>query len=683
MRHRRFLLFAAALFAAIPTRAASHVTATLLTDAAAVRPGVPFTVAVRLTMEPSWHTYWKNPGDSGAPTSILWSLPPGWTAGPIQWPVPARIVADPLVSYGYERDVLLLTEITPGSAAAAGPITARVRWLECADVCIPGEATLTLALPGSPSTVPGGEAAAGTVSNARFLLPLPATDWRAEAFEQRRGLALVVTPPAGAAGAPPALSFFAADKGVIDYAAPQSVTRVKGGFAVVLAKADISTGPVAVLNGVLVNPAGWRGPGTETGWTVAVPVAAGWPVDASRPFGLMILFAFLGGLLLNLMPCVLPVLSLKVLGLVRAGGNRGARTAALFTTGVLVSFWTFAGALIALRAGGRQLGWGFQLQSPLFVAALAALFFVLALNLFGVFEIGASLSRAGGGRRHPVLGDLFDGALATAVATPCTAPFMGAALGFALAQPAAVALTVFTAMGVGMALPYALLALNPGWRRVLPKPGPWMDTFKAVMAFFLLATVLWLLWVFRLQKDADALLHLLIALYLLGMAAWAYGRWGTPARSRAVRWSAVAAALALAAAAGFWTVRHTRASSAADKSPGIAWAPFDPAQVAAARHEQRPVFVDFTASWCLTCQVNDRVVFGDAQVTALFRSRNVAAFKADWTSQDPVITSELQKLGRSGVPAYAYYAPGAVAPRLLPEVLRARDVLRALGDNAN
>lgn len=664
-----------------------HVHAELIAETESIRPGVPFWTAVRLRMDKGWHTYWKNSGESGLATKVQWDLPPGFSAGPLEWPAPRRIVVGGVVGYGYEDEVHLLTRIEPPAVFRdrSARLRARVDWLECEEICIPGRAELTLELPVADAPPKPAADRAEAFAAARSRLPLEDAGWTAVARRSGDRIRLTVRPPEGLEGGLSGLIFFPEAPGMIDDAAPQAFRRAGKDYSLDMTASSL--GRTSVLRGVLVTPEGWRGPGSEKALRVDVPLEPG-PAGAAADggFGAALGLAFLGGLLLNLMPCVLPVLSLKILGFVQQAGGDRARTRAhglLFTAGVLASFWALAGALLALRAGGQQIGWGFQLQSPAFVAALACLFFLLALNLFGVFEAGASLTALGGASRPGGLaGSFWSGVLATVVATPCTAPFMGTALGVALTQPAWGAMTLFTALGAGMALPYLLLSFRPTLLPFVPRPGRWMETFKQAMGFVLAATVVWLAWVLGRQAGVGPLVALLEALVALGLGGWIRGRWGAPVHPpRARRIAAAVAALLILGGAG-WAVRQASGGSAAGSvsppSGGIPWEPFSPGRVEALRRDGRIVFVDFTAAWCLTCQVNERVALGAEQVVRRFRELDVAALKADWTSRDETITRALQSFGRSGVPVYALYGKDAREAALLPSVLTPSIVLQAL-----
>lgn len=667
----------------------SHVKVSLIPEVRTIAPGAPFWVVVRLKMDPRWHTYWINPGDSGEPTKIKWNLPTGFEAGPIQWPHPQRIEVPPLVSFGYEGEAALLVRITPPrdlKLAERVTLAAHVNWLECEELCIPGEAPVSAVVQTGP-VVENDPTQAQFFSESRARLPLESADWSFAAGLGNGFVRLTATPPPWLKEPVAEAEFFAEMRGQLANGR-SSWDRGDGAYVMDLPVSDESTGTVRRLTGVLVSKSGWRGPGSERAIRVDVEIAgnAGTiPGPAASP-GLLgaIGLAFIGGLLLNLMPCVFPVLSIKVLSLVgQADAPIGARmrNAGVYSLGVLVAFWALAGLLIALRAGGEQLGWGFQLQSPPVIAGLASLFFLIALNLFGVFEVGVSLTRLGGKSGGEGAGASFSsGLLATIVATPCTAPFMGSALGFALTQPAPAALAIFTSLGAGMALPFVALAASPRLLRFLPRPGAWMETMKQALGFLLAATVVWLAWVLGQQTGSDGVAMLLAALVVQAVGAWVLGKWAVVTRSAAVRTAAgiVAAVLILGGAVAAVKLAGS-GEPPASQAAAESWEPYSEARVNELRAAGRPVFVDFGAAWCLTCQVNERVALAAAPVLAKFQEKNVAMLKADWTSRDPAITQALTKLGRSGVPTYALYSKDASAPpRLLPEVLTPTLVIDAL-----
>jgi thiol:disulfide interchange protein DsbD len=663
----------------------SHVKASLAAESAWIEPGKPITVGLRLEMEGGWHTYWKNPGDAGLPPKVNWRLPEGFVAGPIQWPVPIRIAAPPLMSYGYEGEVLLPIELqTPASLTPGAEVVlaGRADWVECKDVCIPGRAEVELKLPvkAEPAPEPGGSS---PFAEARRRQPTAPEGWALEASAAGGKILLSFAPPKG--GVVSEAYFFAADSTTVDHPAPQVFYPGAARHRLDVARAANHREPLGRLTGVLSVEG--------NALLVDVPVAelAALPPPPSRPASTASLpgalaLAFLGGLILNLMPCVLPVLSLKVLGFLKhAGAHPGqARQHGLvFAAGVIASFWALAGVLLALRALGRHVGWGFQLQSPSFVVFLAFLFFLLALNLFGVFEVGASLTAAGNVavRRTGLWHSFWNGALATIVATPCTAPFMGSALGYGLSQPAVVSLLIFTALGLGMAAPYVGLSFSPGLLRFLPRPGAWMEGFKQLMGFCLMATVIAILWLFGQQAGVDGIAFLLGALLVAGLGAWAYGRPSGSVRGRAVRVSLSAALVAGGLAIGFGLARPMAAPRAAVPSSDARWEPWSEARLAELRSQGKPVFVDFTAAWCLTCQVNARVALDTQEVAERFAREGVTLLKADWTLRDDRITQALAAHGRQGVPVYALYGRDPTGePRLLPEILTPAIVLQALDE---
>jgi thiol:disulfide interchange protein DsbD len=658
-------------------------------------PGQPVWLGLAIDHAPHWHTYWKNPGDSGLPTTLQWELPAGVKAGEIEWPTPQRLPIGPLVNYGYEGKLLLPVRLELPADFKADTLAVKLHaeWLVCKEVCIPesGEFALTL-----------NTRASSAANTAAF-----------EAAAQRRPVAV---PGAKAAGevAPDALvvrvdglpsawqgkpiAFFPETAGVIETAAPTKTEWQGGQWTVrVPLSSQRSAGPDR-MEAVLTTP------GQATGLQVAFAVAGTWPavdataaplgaapaaapLNASAGIGLVaaLLFALAGGALLNLMPCVFPVLSLKVLGFASHADDRRALAAGglAYTAGVVLSFVALAGALLLLRAGGEQLGWGFQLQSPAVIATLAALFTLIGLNLTGVFEFGSVLpsSLASLRARHPLVDSALTGVLAVAIASPCTAPFMGASLGLAVTLPAVEALAIFAALGLGMALPYLAVSLWPALARALPRPGAWMAHFRTVMAFPMFATVVWLVWVFGQQTGIDAVAALLSTLVAIAFAAWALGAPGFAPKARAVL-GVLAVATLVAALTWMVPVLATPAIAGArsDAVPasGPHWEAWSTAKVNELRAAGKPVFVDFTAAWCVTCQFNKRTTLADKAVLADFEARGVTLLRADWTRRDAAITAELARLGRNGVPVYVLYAPGTSAPQVLSEILSVADVQTAL-----
>jgi thiol:disulfide interchange protein DsbD len=714
-----------------------HVTAELIGEVANVVPGQPFLVALHLHMDPDWHTYWINPGDAGLPTMIKWTLPPGFTAGPIQWPVPEIHKMGPLTTYGYGGDVYLLTTITPPTDAQSSgkaEIAAKATWLVCQEECIPGEADLVLAV--DFNMAQGGAESLDRqkfFAEAKSRLPAPNTLWEVEStYSIKPGIgqpgqqALWIqfkNKPGVPPLAPGNLYFFPEQGNVLDPRESDNVhpdpVQKMSSFVLSLTLQQNGEKP-AQVSGVLVSDqpligdakavyippfttgatdipifsASLSSPGPAMASATPSPSPApdngghGPPLQTEQPFLLAVLgAAFLGGIILNLMPCVLPVLALKVFSLIRHAGEnpRSAwKQGAAFTVGVVLSFWALAAVLLALRAAGNQLGWGFQMQSPGFVLTLIFIFFLLALNLFGVFELGTSLvglDAKAAGHADGLFGSFLNGALATLAATPCTAPFMGSALGFAAQQPAAISFLIFTALALGMAAPYLLLTLFPGALRFVPKPGAWMEAVKQFMGFLLLATVIFLVYVFGALVGEEQVPWLLVSLLVASLAAWIYGRWSGPERSAVVRAAAFLLALLVLAYAIWWGAGLAMMKPVPEHETASAdgWQPWTPAAVDAALAQGRPVFVDFTAAWCLSCKVNERVALEADDVRTAFAQKNVARFRADWTHADPAISATLQQYHRDGVPLYLFYSPQAKdAPQVLPEVLTPGIVLDAL-----
>ncbi len=701
------LLAAASAVQAQPANDSSpHSEARLVSEVAWVQPGQPFTVALRLEMEEGWHSYWKNPGDSGQPTSIDWALPQGFTAGSFQWPYPHRIPFGPLVSYGYSDEVLLLTQITPPATLEPGTsvtLAGEARWLICADICLPARQDVRLTLPVRAEEPAPNEQWQPAITAAREKVPERLSGWEVRAVRSSGAYALKITPPAGREvvtleGA----YFFPAEKGVLAHSAPQPVSKAGEAFLMALQQSEYAQAPADRLRGVLVVPEGqtWDAEGSVRAMTIDVPVEAaqtagvleGVSAESGASMTLLwaLLFAFAGGVILNLMPCVFPVLSVKILSFARQGGEdagRIRRHGLTFGAGILVSFWVLAGALLVLRAAGSHIGWGFQLQSPIFVALMVMLFFGIGLNLLGVFEVGAGLMRWGGRLQGTSAGSSYGGSflsgvLATVIATPCTAPLMGAALGFALTRSAAGSLLIFTALGAGMAVPYVGLSMAPRLLERLPEPGAWMETFRQILAFPMFATAIWLLWVFGRQVGPGGMALLLFGLLLLSGAAWILGHWNTyriSARARFVTRGLAVLGLLGAGVLGL-TAARVEVPTAGAAAPGgeAGWQAFSPKKVEQLTAAGRPVFIDFTAAWCLTCQVNKRTTLSDAAVRKAFEEKNVALMRADWTSYDPQITRALASYGRSGVPLYVLHPGDGSDPMILPSILTTSIVLDAL-----
>jgi thiol:disulfide interchange protein/DsbC/DsbD-like thiol-disulfide interchange protein len=681
----------AGLLAATPGAVVStpEVRAELLAHAPeGVATGKPLWLGLDIQHQPHWHTYWKNPGDSGLPTSFEWSLPAGVTAGEIEWPTPKKLPIGPLLNYGYEGRVLLAVPVSVPAGFAADRLDVRLQanWLVCKEVCIPQSGEFAISVPAQAATAGG----ATLFEAARAALPQPAAGARASAEFQGQELVVRV------AGLPAAwqgrvLDFLPEMPGVLQNVGTPEAAWQGGEWSVRLpVDAQRSASPATLPALLTTAPASTAlriDVQVKTPWpTVAAPpsLREGVPLTAppaAPPLGLLaaLALALVGGALLNLMPCVFPVLSLKLIGFAAHAEDRRKLLAGglSYTAGVVLSFVALAALLLVLRAGGEQLGWGFQLQSPAVVAGLAALFTLIGLNLAGAFEFGSLLPAdwAAARARHPLVDSLLTGVLAVAVASPCTAPFMGASLGAAVTLPAAQALAVFAAVGLGMALPYLLASAWPALARLLPRPGVWMQHFKTLMAFPMFATVVWLVWVLGQQAGVDAIAALLATLVALSFVAWALG---SPALGRRARWGFGAASLLLLAVALAWALPTLRESPGAPTRAEAGWEPWSEARAAELAVQGRPVFVDFTAAWCVTCQLNKRTTLGRPEVLADFAKHGVVLLRADWTRRDADITAELTRLGRSGVPVYALYAPGLAPPRVLSEILSVGEVRQML-----
>ncbi|WP_453933371.1 protein-disulfide reductase DsbD family protein [Acidovorax temperans] len=690
-----------------------HVQAELVAHAPqGVRPGQPLWLGLQITHQPDWHTYWKNPGDSGLPTELTWQLPAGLDAGDIAWPVPHKIAIGTLANYGYEGTVLLPVPVTVTQTFAPGPLAKDVTvqlkasWLVCRKECIPEEGNFTLQLP-IQSTTALHSAAFDAAQKAQ---PQPLAKASAQQQAQVDGDALQVR----VAGLPAALrgktlDLFPEMPEVLHNAADGTQQWEGDVWTARIPLAEQRSNSPSTLPVVLAERV--QGSTPRPGYRADLTVQGPWPAAAAKasvspaleaalkanaalagsglppaaPSGASsltltaaLLGALLGGLILNLMPCVFPVLAIKVVGFTRHAQDRRAHriSGLAYTAGVVFSFLALGALMLGLRAAGEAVGWGFQLQSPAVVAALAGLFTLIGLNLAGVFEFGNMLpsSVASLQARHPVADSFLTGVLAVAVASPCTAPFMGASMGLTATLPAAQALAVFAALGLGLALPYLAASLWPAVARALPRPGAWMDTFRRFMAFPMFATVVWLVWVLGQQSGIDGAASLLILLVGLGLLAWSLALQG-----RARRWLGSVATVAMALllwAFGPHVTRMAEVAAAPANATATAaqgWQPWAPGAAEALVASGRPVFVDFTAAWCVTCQYNKKTTLANSEVLADLQAKNVALLRADWTRRDPAITAALAQLGRNGVPVYVFYRPGK-PPVVLTEVLSVDEV---------
>ena len=692
------------------TVATENVKAHLVSEVSSLAPGQSAWLILELDIRDGWHTYWRNPGDSGEATTLAWALPAGFSAGGIVWTTPHRFDVPPLVNYGYGKKALHLVQITaPKDLKTGSPVAlaAKASWLVCSDVCIPEDVQLSVNVPTSAQAGGVDPKDAALFTEARGELPSEAP---AATSATLQGDQLIVSLGKEWGATLPqikTLAFFPYDEGAIEYAAPQVLTRsadavqlsMKVGYqppkpgairGVLLATEQSGSDTIAVPIEIAAEFAGASGP-VKAAPRFAAPLKA---AASEHSLPVWILFALLGGLILNLMPCVFPVLSIKALNVVEQAKKDPAAARAkglVFAAGVIASMLCLASLMLALRAGGEQIGWGFQLQSPLFVTFLVYLFLAVGLNLSGVFEIGGGLAGVGDQltQGDSYSASFFTGVLATLVATPCSAPFMAPALGAALTQPTLNALCIFAALGAGIALPYVLLAFAPWMRRLLPRPGAWMDTLKQLFAFPVYATAAGLLWVLAQQTSSFGFGAAMAGTVLIGLAAWSFQKSRSSVGGGKV--AVIATAVIALLIAIVLPVRFANVASAAAGTPTAGpmqkgddeWQPYSAAKVAELSAAGKPLLVNFTAAWCLTCLVNERNAFADSAVQEIFRIKKVTLMKGDWTNRDPAITKALADFGRAGVPLYVVYnsKPGA-EPIVLPQILTASVVQSAFADAA-
>jgi thiol:disulfide interchange protein/DsbC/DsbD-like thiol-disulfide interchange protein len=670
-----------------------HATVTLVSETAGVEPGKPFRLGLHFKLAKGWHIYWINPGAAGEPPQLDIDLPEGAKGSDLAWPTPERVrQSDEVMSYAYFNEILLPFVVTPPASISSFPIKAKASWLVCEKICVPEEGELTLDLPVGPASR-SAEAPLFAAADAR--IPKPSPDVAAISVD---GVLTI----AGSDLSPDAVReawFLPASWGAIDDLAPQSLNVAPGELSLAL-KPGRAFAPKATLAGVLVLR---DATGNERDLSIVAAPQAGVASAANPPapdrldravasvasdgFSLLsvlafLAFAFLGGLILNLMPCIFPILAVKAMSLAGlAGRDRGAVRlhAANYTLGVLVAFGGLATILIVLRGAGAAAGWGFQFQSPIFVAAVAWLLFAIGLNLSGGFEIGGGWVGVGEGltRRAGLAGSFFTGLLAVVIATPCTAPFMGAAIAAAATAPPATALVIFLDMGLGLATPYAILALAPGLAAALPRPGRWMLILRQALAFPMYGAAAWLVWVVSLQAGADGTIVVLSGAVLIGFAVWIFGVTRSNTRRGRLIGEALAAAIALVAL--FMLDRLTVApqdATAADAAKDVP--AYSPTRLAVLRAEGRPVFVNMTAAWCVTCLINERVALSSDKVKSAFAKWNVAYLKGDWTRADPAISQFLKEHSWDGVPLYILYPAHGEKPVILPQILTEKAVLDEL-----
>jgi thiol:disulfide interchange protein len=665
------------------------VKAELLADTNAIVPGKPFTIGLLLRMAPGWHTYWAFSGDAGFPTELKWKLPSGWKVGAIQWPIPLKTI-DPgdIETYGYENEVLLMQEITPPQKLdnSTAKLSAEANWLVCEKICIPGSAIPQLELPVSTTNQPANSE---LFARYRHLLPQnwPESNVASANWSQvGRDLRLKVTSETLASY--PALDFFPlpGPDVVVGHPTIELRNRNEVTFRVPIESSEKNLSSIAGLIAFSQQPNGED----RSAWRIsAAPTVSAANTAPARGIFTFLFFGFVGGIILNLMPCVLPVISLKIFGFIQQAGQsrrKVLRSGIAFTVGIFGWFVGLGLLLIALKGAGRDVTWGgFQFTNAYFVLALSAIVLVFALNLFGVFEISLPQSMTRGflstTERKDDLGSFFQGIFATVLATPCTAPFLGTALGFAFSQSPAVILAMFVAIAAGMSAPYLLLSAQPAWLRFLPKPGPWMLHVKQFMGFLLLATLLFLLYVLGAQRGLEGAIWASCFLLVISVACWMKGAFVLPTASAAKRTVVLMIMLVLVLGSGIYFIggkfRSANAALADSRLRGD-WQAFTPERLQAELDQGHSVFVDFTAAWCLTCKFNEANVLESTEVREAFQRHAIVKLKADWTNGDPVITKLLQRFGRPGVPLYVLYPGKNEEPIVFPEVLTKGMVLERL-----
>jgi thiol:disulfide interchange protein DsbD len=701
---KRLLTVLLLLFAAGPAFAEAvvqtdNVRAELLADVATVKAGEPFWVGLRQTIRPKWHTYWKNPGESGLPTEIKWTLPPGVTAEPIVWPMPHLFNVGGIINYGYQDETMLLVRITPaaGLSGNALKLIAEANWLVCEDVCIPEEGKFEISLPLGAAATPAPPATRALFDKARQSVPME-SPWPARYGVGKSGDPILIVEAKGLkADTVRDVYFFPADWGPVASMAKQTARVGADGIRIPLTRGDAKTALPDRLAGTLVLTEKTADGEIRQAFDISakldaalLPASSLAGAEGSEPLSLLeaLLFALLGGLILNLMPCVFPVLAMKAAALARLAGHERRemrRDGVAYTAGILVSFAAMAGVVVAIRASLGEVSWGFQFQSPIFSLLIAYLFFVVGLNLSGVYEISGRIAGVGQGfaNRSGTVGAFFTGVLAVVVATPCTVPFMAAAVGFALSQPAPQTVAVLLALGLGLALPYLLLAISPALQRLMPKPGPWMERLRQLLAFPMYASAVWMIWVLTQQTGADGVIYALGGMILIAFAIWLLriGSGTSPAVWIRRGFAAAAVLLAFGAALKLEDGQATAASASSGPAGGVSfdgWERYSRDRLNQAVAAGKPVFVDFTAAWCITCLVNERVALETPAVRRAFEQADVVKLKGDWTNRDPEITALLKDLGRAGVPLYLWWGPGAERPKILPQVLTESLILSEL-----
>lgn len=681
------------------------VRAEILHEESSIEPGRPFWVGIHIALEPGWHIYWKNPGDAGMTPEVAWDLPEAFQISPLLWPAPQKFTAMEMTGFGYHNQATLLTQITPPSSLSDPiDIKAHIHWVACNESsCLPGETYVTARLPVKNTPPEIHPSHAPLFVQARSQIPQKIEGLKVE----RKGEFLSLHLPYELHH----VEFYSENPGHIDEESEAVLVQTEQGTEILFKEKGgndfLSLKGVLLLEGkppieidfVLPHSSSdiaWNG--ENDFYETSLPIEG----SPSQGLLLTLVFAFLGGLCLNGMPCVLPVVSFKVLNFIKIAGESRLKIlkhSFIFTLGILLSFWILAAILLLLKAWGHSVGWGFQLQEPLFVAILAAIIFIFSLSLFGMFEFGTKIAAiAGQATAQPktgLSGSFFSGVLATAVATPCSGPFLGTAIGLAATFSTFQAMTVFSSLALGMASPYLLFGIFPQLLRFMPKPGNWMITFKELMGWMMLATVLWLIWVFGAQTNSLAISMLLGSFFLIAIGCWIFGKWGIPFKKKHIRRIGRLISLLFFICGCYGLVQASRLSHleiglegeknlvVEEENTLNQWIPFSQKKLEELQKEGIPVFVDFTAKWCLTCQAN-HFVLEQKEVKEQFKKQGVVKMVADWTKRDPAITEALTQLGRNSVPVYALYGKkeGKISqkqPILLPQLLTQTNVMEYLG----
>ncbi|MFT7538670.1 MAG: thiol:disulfide interchange protein [Lysobacterales bacterium] len=684
----------AALFIGVPYAQATpiyeaHTNIQLIAEDKTLKPGSIVAIGLDMDMDENWHIYWISPGDSGMPPKVTWNLPKGFKTGALKFPFPHRLDYGDLTSYGHDGRVLLITDVQVPLDAPVGEVLtlkADVGWLTCDKICVPGNASLAINVMVSNDKPVKDSQWMQYFKDTRAQWPLKDHSIQTKILKSDNHFHIFIPSTAPIKD----VEFFSLDEDVIQYFPSQQLVPMDQGFELIIEKSEFLDHEVGHMKGVLVAKQGWDGLSTQA---IEISEDVNPLTDDSlmqlmptTDMGMLgaLLFAFIGGLILNTMPCVLPVLSLKVLGLIKHAQDRKRAwvQGVSFTLGVMVSFWILAGILIALKSTGHLLGWGFQFQSPEFIIVMVSVLFLMGLNLFGMFELGMGLTRIQTAHRSGILASFLSGFLATIVATPCTAPFMGAALTYALTQTIGDAFLIFTALGFGLACPYLLLTIFPSCLKFVPKPGPWMNKFKVSLGFLMMLTVLWLLWVLEAQIGTDFIRVGIALLSILVLAGWFLRL----AQQKNMRKYTVIGVICIVTALliGIYVQRTSNSViNNTSKNEAIVWQDFSVELVNELRAEGKTVFIDFTAKWCLSCQVNERFALYNDKVIRAFKDKNVVMVKADWTNRDDKITQALAQYGKESIPVYVLYSENAKQPIFLPEVLTPQIVLDVLNEIQN